>query len=106
MSNSYISKSPNLITYFINSAYTRGMVNLKTRKANQMASFNRMVTASIVLIVGVLIFNEIEGALPSTTGGIDSTPIVSTIGDAFGLAPIVLVVLVAALILAQVNSFN
>lgn len=82
-------------------------MNLKTRTAEQMASFNRMVTASIVLIVGVLIFNQINDALPSDGGGINaSTTVVPTINDAFGLAPIVLVVLVAALILAQVNSFS
>jgi hypothetical protein len=82
-------------------------MNLKTRTAEQMASFNRMVTASIVLIVGVLIFNQINEAVPSSGGAINSsTTIVPTINDAFGLAPIVLVVLVAALILAQVNSFN
>ncbi len=82
------------------------MANLITRKASQMVTFNSMVVSAITLIVGVLIFNSVESSLPSTTGGIDQAPIVSTIGSAFELAPIVLVVLVAALILAQVSSFR
>jgi len=82
------------------------MANLVTRKASQMVTFNSMVVSAITLIVGVLIFNSVESSLPSTTGGIDQTPIVDTIGSAFELAPIVLVVLVAALILAQVSSFR
>jgi hypothetical protein len=71
-----------------------------------MLSFQSMVTAAVTLIVGILIFNEVQAALPSTTGGIDETTIVSTIESAFQLAPVVLIVLVAALILAQVAGFN
>lgn len=82
------------------------MVNIVTRKASQMVTFNTMVTSAVTLIVGILIFNSVQGSLPSTTGGIDSTPIVNTIESAFELAPIVLVVLVAALILAQVSGFR
>jgi hypothetical protein len=71
-----------------------------------MLSFQSMVTAAVTLIVGILIFNEVQAALPSTSGGIDETTIVSTIESAFQLAPVVLIVLVAALILAQVAGFN
>lgn len=78
-----------------------------TRKASQMGTFNSMVASAVTLIVGVLIFNSINGSLPSTTGGINaSTSVVPTIESAFQLAPIVLVVLVAALILAQVSGFR
>jgi|APHM01.1.fsa_nt_gi hypothetical protein len=82
------------------------MANIVTRKASQMVTFNTMVTAAITLIVGVLIFNSVENSLPSTAGGIDQTPIIDTISSAFQLAPIVLVVLVASLILAQVAQFR
>jgi len=82
------------------------MPELVTRRADQMLSFQSMVTAAVTLIVGILIFNEVQAALPSTTGGIDETTIVSTIESAFQLAPVVLIVLVAALILAQVAGFN
>jgi len=82
------------------------MPELVTRRADQMLSFQSMVTAAVTLIVGILIFNEVQAALPSTTGGIDESTIVSTIESAFQLAPVVLIVLVAALILAQVAGFN
>jgi hypothetical protein len=65
-----------------------------------------MVTAAVTLIVGILIFNQVQTALPNTTGGIDETPVINTIESAFELAPVVLVVLVAALILAQVAGFR
>jgi hypothetical protein len=82
------------------------MPELVTRRADQMLSFQSMVTAAVTLIVGVLIFNEVQAALPNTTGGVDSGPVTSTIESAFQLAPVVLIVLVAALILAQVAGFN
>lgn len=79
---------------------------LKTRIHEQMVSFNRLVTAAVTLIVGVLVFNQILDSLPSTTGGINRTGITSTIESAFQLAPVVLIVLVAALVLAQVAGFR
>ena len=60
----------------------------------------------MTLIVGILIFNQVQDALPSTSGGINETPVVSTIESSFQLAPVVLIVLVAALILAQVAGFR
>jgi len=71
-----------------------------------MVSFQRMVTAAVTLIVGILIFNQVQDSLPDTAGGINSSPVVSTIESAFQLAPVVLIVLVAALILAQVAGFR
>jgi len=71
-----------------------------------MMSFQSMVTAAVTLIVGILIFNQVESALPDTAGGVNSTPVISTIESAFQLAPVVLIVLVAALILAQVAGFR
>lgn len=77
-----------------------------TRRHSQMLSFNRMVTAAVTLIVGVLVFNQILDALPQTTGGVNRSGIVGTIESAFQLAPVVLIVLVAALVLAQVAGFR
>jgi hypothetical protein len=71
-----------------------------------MVSFNRMVTAAVTLIVGVLVFNQILSALPTTSGGINRSGITGTIESAFQLAPVVLIVLVAALVLAQVAGFR
>lgn len=65
-----------------------------------------MVTAAITLIVGVLVFNQILSALPSTSGGVNRTAITGVVDSAFQLAPVVLIVLVAALILAQVSGFD
>ena len=77
-----------------------------TRRADQMMSFNSLITASVTLIVGILIFNEVQASLPDTAGGINETGVVTTIESAFQLAPVVLIVLVAALILAQVAGFR
>lgn len=77
-----------------------------TRRHSQTASFNRMVTAAVTLIVGVLVFNQILDALPTVSGGINRSSIVSTVDSAFALAPVVLIVLIAALVLAQVSGFR
>jgi hypothetical protein len=77
-----------------------------TRQHDQGGTFNTMVTAAITLIVGVLVFNQILGALPETSGGVNRTDIVGVIDSAFQLAPVVLIVLVAALVLAQVSGFG
>ncbi|MDR9412730.1 MAG: hypothetical protein RI531_08975 [Haloferacaceae archaeon] len=73
---------------------------------NQVATFTRLVAGAVTLIVGVLIFNEIEAALPDSGTGIDQTAIVGDIATAMELAPIVLLVIVAALVLAQVSGFG
>jgi len=73
---------------------------------DQVATFTRLVAGAVTLIVGVLIFNEIEAALPNTTTGVDQTAIVGDIATAMELAPIVLLVIVAALVLAQVSGFG
>lgn len=82
-----------------------------TRRSDQMVSFQRMVTAAVTLIVGILVFNQVEDALPSfdyanNSGVVDPSPIVGTIESAFQIAPVVLIVLVAGLILAQVSGFS
>lgn len=80
---------------------------LVTRRADQMMSFNALVTASVTLVVGILIFNQVLSALPDTgDAGINASPVTSTIESAFTLAPVVLIVLVAALVLAQVAGFR
>jgi hypothetical protein len=71
-----------------------------------MLTFNSMVTSAVTLIVGILVFNQVSSALPDTAGGINETVVTGTIESAFQLAPVVLIVLVAALILAQVAGFR
>jgi len=65
-----------------------------------------MVTAAVTLIVGILVFNQVLDSLPETAGGINRSVVTGTIESAFQLAPVVLIVLVAALILAQVSGFS
>lgn len=77
---------------------------LVTRSADQMRTFNGMVAAAVTLIVGVLIYNNVFDALPDTTGAINGTTVSSTIESAFLLAPVALIVLVAALVLAQIGG--
>jgi hypothetical protein len=63
-----------------------------------------MVAAAVTLIVGVLIYNNVFDALPDTSGAINGTSVSSTIESAFLLAPVALIVLVAALVLAQIGG--
>lgn len=77
------------------------------RKYEQMATMNRLVTGGVTLAVGVLVYNEVVGALPSGTNeAINQTAIDGTVESAFTLAPVALIVLIAAFILAQVSGFT
>jgi len=71
----------------------------------QTATFTRLVSGALTLLIGVLIFNEVEGALPSG-GAINMSAITADISTAMELAPIALLVIVAALVLAQVTGFG
>jgi glycerol uptake facilitator-like aquaporin len=82
-----------------------GIAQVTTRN-DQAGSFIQLVVASIVLIVGILIFNEINASLPESSGGINDTAVVGDISNAMELAPIVLLVIVASIVLAQVSGFG
>jgi len=84
---------------------TNGIGQMSTRN-DQAGSFIQLITAAIVLVVGVLIFNEIESSLPDSAGGINDTAVVGDISTAMELAPIVLLVIVASIVLAQVSGFG
>jgi len=80
--------------------------SLTTRVFDQMQSFQRLVVGGVTLAVGVLVYNEVIGALPSSgNSAISQTPITSTVESAFTLAPVALIVIIAAVILAQVGGF-
>jgi len=79
---------------------------LVTRTADQMQTFNVIVASAVTLIVGVLIYNEVFAALPNTSGAINGTVVSNTIESAFTLAPVALIVIVAALVLAQVGGLG
>jgi len=77
-----------------------------TSRNDQAQSFIQLATGAIVLVVTVLIFNEINASLPDTAGGINDTAVVSDISTAMELAPVVLLVIVASLVLFQVSGFG
>jgi uncharacterized membrane protein len=80
--------------------------SLTQRAFGQMSSFNRLVTGGVTLAVGILVYNEVIGALPNSNGAINQTGVTTTVESAFQLAPVALIVIIAAVILAQVMGFR
>jgi len=79
----------------------------RTLKHGQMSSrFTMMVQAAVTLAVGVLIVGSIFGALPTVDGPMSdaANQTEQLTGTAFELAPIVLIVIVAALVLRIVRG--
>jgi hypothetical protein len=66
-----------------------------------------VVVIGIVIIVGILVYGEIESSLPAPDGQLADTSdnATNTFGDAMELAPVVLLVIIASLILAVVRRF-
>jgi hypothetical protein len=85
---------------------TRQKTGFKSCIYGQMMTFNRIITGGITIIIGVLVYNQVFDALPSTTGAIDATAISSTVESAMLLAPVALIVLVSAVILGYVSGFG
>jgi hypothetical protein len=78
----------------------------RTLRSGQMTSqFTMMIQVAVTLAVGVLIVGQIFDALPATTGPLSnaSTQVESLTGTAFELAPVVLIVIVAALVIGVVR---
>jgi hypothetical protein len=78
----------------------------RTLRSGQMTSqFTMMIQVAVTLAVGVLIVGQIFDALPSTTGPLSnaSDQVESLTGTAFELAPVVLIVVVAALVISVVR---
>ncbi len=67
--------------------------------------FTRMIQIAVTLAVGVLITGQIFDALPDASGplGNASTQVEDLTATAFELAPVVLVVIVAALVIGVVR---
>ncbi len=80
--------------------------SVTTRVYEQMVTFQRLVTGGVTLAVGILVYNEVVGALPDSNGAINQTAVNGPVESAFTLAPIALLVIVAALILNQVMGFG
>jgi hypothetical protein len=88
-------------------ARVRGTQKYLDREYQQMATFNRLVVGGVVLIIGILVYNEVYDAIPTGNDtAINQTNVSDTVESAFNLAPIGLLVLVAGFILAQVMGFT
>jgi len=75
-------------------------------RSGQMTSqFTMMIQVAVTLAVGVLIVGQIFDALPSTSGPLSnaSDQVESLTATAFELAPVVLIVVVAALVIGVVR---
>jgi hypothetical protein len=78
----------------------------ETLRSGQMTSqFTMMIQVAVTLAVGVLIVGQIFDALPAVTGPLSnaSSQVESLTADAFTLAPVVLIVVVAALVISVVR---
>jgi hypothetical protein len=97
---------PGLRDYFEMAADV-GETKTEETDIRQSMTFNNMIRASVTLGVGVLIVGEIFNSLPTPDGALSnaSDTVESTTGDAFELAPVVLIVIVAGLILGAVRGF-
>lgn len=68
-----------------------------------------VVVIGIIIIVGILIYSEIESSLPTPSNGNladASDNATATFGDTMELAPVILLVLIASVILAVVQRFR
>jgi hypothetical protein len=78
----------------------------RTLRSGQMTNqFTMMIQVAVTLAVGVLIVGQIFDALPSTSGPLSnaSDQVESLTATAFELAPVVLIVVVAALVIGVVR---
>lgn len=75
----------------------------------QTSAVLTVVVVGIVIIVGILVFSEIQSALPTPSNSDlsnASSNATDTFSDAMELAPVILVVLIASVVLAVVQRFR
>jgi hypothetical protein len=75
----------------------------------QTSAVLTVVVVGVVIIVGILIYSQIQTSLPAPSNNdLDnaSQNATDTFGDAMELAPVILVVLVASVVLAVVQRFR
>jgi len=80
---------------------------MRTLRSGQMTGrFTMMIRVAVTLAVGVLIVGQIFNALPAVDGplGNASDQVESLTGTAFELAPIILIVVVASLVIQIVRG--
>lgn len=111
--NGALARAGNRVNGAVRSTYRKGRAardldHTETRevRSGQMTNqFTTMVQVAVTLAVGVLITGQIFSALPSTSGPLSnaSSQVESLTATAFELAPVVLVVIVAALVIGVVR---
>lgn len=75
----------------------------------QVGTVITIVTIGIVAIIGILIYSQVNTALPSPDNSElnnSSTSVTEGFGSAMQLIPVVLIVLVASLVIAVVQRFG
>lgn len=78
------------------------------RQFGQMGAFRTMIKVGILLGVGVVVLAGVFNGLPSDSSGPianETDNIENGVADALGLAPVVLLVLVAVVILNYIDAF-
>lgn len=78
-------------------------------RAQQAGTVIAVVVIGVVALVGLLIFGEVWNALPMQSGDPlynESQSIVSGFGDAMGLVPIILLVLLSAVVIGVVQRMR
>lgn len=77
--------------------------------SGQSGAVLTVVVVGIIIIIGILVYSEIESALPTPSNNDlsnASSNATGTFGDAMELAPVILIVLIASVVLAVVQRFR
>jgi hypothetical protein len=77
-------------------------------RAQQAATVISVVVIGVVALVGLLIFGEVYSAMPEMPTAVNGTAdeIVGGFGDAIGLVPIILIVLLASVVIGVVQRMR
>jgi len=78
-------------------------------RARNAGTVIAVVVIGIVALIGLLIFGEVWGAMPMTENDTlysEADAIVSGFGDAMGLVPIILLVLLASVVIGVVQRMR
>ena len=79
-----------------------------TQRAANAGTVISVVVIGVVALVGLLIFGEVYSAMPELPSEVEGTAddIVGGFGDALGLVPIILIVLLASVVIGVVQRMR
>jgi flagellar biosynthesis protein FliR len=78
-------------------------------RAAQTGTVLTVVTLGITILIGILVYSEVQNSLPSPSNNqLDnaSTNATDTFAQAMELAPVIMIILLAAVVLAVVQRFR